>query len=722
MSRVSDAPICAGSTQERTQGATRGFPVTVKCTVEAEPARDISWSWVKIREDSTDEELIVGDIRSLGLSSSVSFVPLKQEDYGMILCRATNSVGTQKRACVVNLVPAGPPDPPSNCTATTSDPETLENGIHVKSKMSPGDVLEVSLSVTCLEGFDGGLPQYFQLEAWQDDQAIANVSSEFPEWVVAGVQTGVGVKLYITAHNARGSSYVVSMAVHTTSAQQHAAPGQKDTPEIAALLGAIAGGLCVLLILIIVAVFISKKQRPTKIKTITRVPVHSTTPIPTEDYDPDVVKSIQRILPSLDVLPSPQGQNRIHCHSRLSSVEDAERRDYSEDNSTKNEMLTTVNCKLEDLRRDSLDKGDGSICHCQETHQVENETDKLLQGEEDKSDAEEFDLTTYISIPCYQEKYVQDYKLLPTRETNDPSTTVHISSEQLCQESSPSSMCLERNSYACKPLSVPLNRQEYALLNCRKSTSLPRSKIWRSNNKTTNSGTPLGHLQRIPTSASTGHLSEISATTEENFSSTCATKVKGDPISTLNSHRHVRSNRSLKESAHAIAEAEIDLDITIPIGKPCGDNVNMMIMKLVEDFQERKTPSQKAPRQRSSPLAGYSTSFSEENNSQLMQLSTDSSIKKCHHSPRLLVGRHEATIDEITEQCIKVKRKDITLTNSSRENNATSPISVLENCLYSECLEENKCLNYVNIEKGRNKINAQNENYRFSTFHKESTV
>ncbi|XP_066989858.1 uncharacterized protein [Macrobrachium rosenbergii] len=297
--------MCAGSTQERTQGATRGSEVTVKCTVEAEPSSDLSWSWVKIREDANEEEALEGgQVTSGDLSSSVSFVPRTQDDYGRILCRATNAVGTQRKACVVNLVPAGPPDPPYNCSATPMETE-------VANKVTAEPTLEVSLSVTCMEGFDGGLPQEFLMVGYRDDDVIVNSSSEFPEWVIRGMERDMSVMLFITAHNARGSSPVISVEAHTSVAQQRAATGQDETDQnMVPLLGALIGGLSVLLMLLAAAIFMAKRETPrNNRKPVTEVTFAAASP---EGFDPDVVQFIQRAPHNLDVVPCPKGLRHQH--------------------------------------------------------------------------------------------------------------------------------------------------------------------------------------------------------------------------------------------------------------------------------------------------------------------------------------------------------------------------------------------------------------------------
>lgn len=165
LNAATDAPVCAGTGRERTQGAARGSTASIKCRVEAEPAGDITWSWVRKRVDGTEEELPDEDVRVNGLSSSVIVTPHTQEDYGRFLCRASNNVGRQREACVINLVPAGPPDTPTNCSVSPADPST----VHARPTTA-------ALTVTCLEGFDGGLPQQFTLETWQDNELIANLT------------------------------------------------------------------------------------------------------------------------------------------------------------------------------------------------------------------------------------------------------------------------------------------------------------------------------------------------------------------------------------------------------------------------------------------------------------------------------------------------------------------------------------------------------------------
>ncbi|XP_064096588.1 uncharacterized protein LOC135208394 [Macrobrachium nipponense] len=284
---VQYAPICAGlAGQERIEGAGRGMVVKAKCRVEAQPSSNLVWSWVRKRTDGSEEILFHDNYVVEGLTSTLTVVPERREDYGRLLCRATNKVGRQKQPCIVNLVPAGPPDTPTNCSATTVNPDTTEP----------------ALAVSCLEGFDGGLPQNFLLEAWQDGLVIANISSEYPEWVVSSVEAGKRVILNIVGHNIRGRSDPVTMKVQTSSAQHRAASVQESAAEVSPIIGAALGVMGVILVLLLVGVaivrrFYSCSRKPVAEKTLASSSI--------EGLDPDVVQSIKR----LDIVPCVQEEH-----------------------------------------------------------------------------------------------------------------------------------------------------------------------------------------------------------------------------------------------------------------------------------------------------------------------------------------------------------------------------------------------------------------------------
>ena len=99
---------------------------------------------------------------------------------------------------------AGEPASPSNCTVANITANTLE--------------------VSCLEGYDGGLPQIFVLQvlAVKSEKLVANLtSSTGPHFTVHALEAATPYEMNIWAQNAKGNSpSVVLMAETYVSAIQ----------------------------------------------------------------------------------------------------------------------------------------------------------------------------------------------------------------------------------------------------------------------------------------------------------------------------------------------------------------------------------------------------------------------------------------------------------------------------------------------------------------------
>lgn len=88
-------------------------------------------------------------------SSVLTYTPVTELDYGTVMCWANNLAGRQVEPCVFLITAAGKPDPPYNCTILNQTTESLE--------------------VECMPGFDGGQPQYFLLEVYDEVTDILQV-------------------------------------------------------------------------------------------------------------------------------------------------------------------------------------------------------------------------------------------------------------------------------------------------------------------------------------------------------------------------------------------------------------------------------------------------------------------------------------------------------------------------------------------------------------------
>ncbi|PSN56957.1 hypothetical protein C0J52_10847, partial [Blattella germanica] len=236
---LQDKPICRPE-QKRVYGVARHENAHVVCEVEAYPPPDsFKWSF-----NNTAETIDVPQARyrtaaasggSSASQSMLTYTPMTEMDYGTVMCWASNTAGQQKEPCVFHIIAAGHPDAPFNCTLINQTTESLE--------------------VDCIEGFDGGQPQYFLLEAFdlQTGQLRANMSSKFPAFSLSGLGPGMVLKMLVYAANSKGKSDPVVIEGFTLKVAEK----QTGTPvpfELNPVLGILLGVVAVLLVIAIVII------------------------------------------------------------------------------------------------------------------------------------------------------------------------------------------------------------------------------------------------------------------------------------------------------------------------------------------------------------------------------------------------------------------------------------------------------------------------------------
>ncbi|XP_053615772.1 hemicentin-2-like isoform X1 [Plodia interpunctella] len=193
--RVQYAPVCAQPTPLLI-GARLDEPLRVRCTVSADPA-DVTFYW---QFNNSGESFQVSPARYVstgGTASELRYRAASERDYGALLCRATNTVGRQKRPCVFQIVPAARPSPPRNCTTA----RVVRHS-------------EAYLTVRCTAGYDGGLSQHFTLDALGDtSRVLVNSSAGYLDltvwlnvsWSVLETLSEDEI-LAVTARNSKGAS------------------------------------------------------------------------------------------------------------------------------------------------------------------------------------------------------------------------------------------------------------------------------------------------------------------------------------------------------------------------------------------------------------------------------------------------------------------------------------------------------------------------------------
>ncbi|KAH9369166.1 hypothetical protein HPB48_018915 [Haemaphysalis longicornis] len=156
----------------------------VTCDVEADPP-DVTFTW---QFNNSKESLdIIAFNQSGPRSSSAFYTPRRREDYGALLCIASNSLGRGATPCVFNIVPAGPPNPPVNCSVPV--------------------VAATSLSVRCERSLQPWpLPVHFRADVFVGSRLRERIVADEPAFEVTGLEPGSSVGVFVFALNEKGIS------------------------------------------------------------------------------------------------------------------------------------------------------------------------------------------------------------------------------------------------------------------------------------------------------------------------------------------------------------------------------------------------------------------------------------------------------------------------------------------------------------------------------------
>eukprot|EP00094_Tigriopus_californicus_P006982 TCALIF_06722-PB protein Name:"Similar to Nphs1 Nephrin (Rattus norvegicus)" AED:0.15 eAED:0.15 QI:0/0.73/0.56/0.93/0.46/0.5/16/48/873 len=261
-------PIC-GNFKRVIQGVSRDRVSKIACPVEAHPkASRFTWSFNNSLES---HNINASQYESNSTHSILSYEPKDDDDFGLIFCSASNAFGLMEEPCVFKIIPAGPPDPPSNCSVVNQTTDSLE--------------------VECLPGFDGGLEQTFQLEVTdlQTDLVLANDSGQVPEFVVtelvcrasslrdpmqlnlliqfkvSGLNSGRGLKITIFAVNSDGRSQpfvLEGFTLKVAELQLESPVPLEFTPVLGILIGVVLTLLLVALVIILVLRIKYRNHKP----------------------------------------------------------------------------------------------------------------------------------------------------------------------------------------------------------------------------------------------------------------------------------------------------------------------------------------------------------------------------------------------------------------------------------------------------------------------------
>ncbi|KOX78913.1 Cell adhesion molecule 4 [Melipona quadrifasciata] len=195
---------------EEVHGALKHETISLVCEVDANPT-SVSFHWTfNSSGDLTD--IPSTKYSNEGTSSRLNYTPSSDMDYGTLSCWASNIVGPSKQPCLYQVIAA------DSCVAlcTRATPRQLallfqHVYIHISEAGRPYPLQNCTaynqtgswIRISCVEGYDGGLPQKFV--AIVDKQRVESAN---PYWELE-LRKPTTVALY--AVNMKGSSDPVIM-------------------------------------------------------------------------------------------------------------------------------------------------------------------------------------------------------------------------------------------------------------------------------------------------------------------------------------------------------------------------------------------------------------------------------------------------------------------------------------------------------------------------------
>ncbi|KAH9629640.1 hypothetical protein HF086_001612 [Spodoptera exigua] len=200
-----------------------GDDVYFECHVRANPpARKLSWLH--------DDRALAHNATARVFHSNQSLVLQKvtRHSSGRYACSALNAEGETVSNELLFRVKCKP-HAPRNCTLWNQTAESVE--------------------VSCVAGFDGGLPQRFLLEVYSDSAVPrVNLSSDEPSWTVRGLEWDVRHRLVAVAFNSKGRSAPARLddVLFRDPEKRTASEAQLGMSGVVGALGAGAGAVCAL--------------------------------------------------------------------------------------------------------------------------------------------------------------------------------------------------------------------------------------------------------------------------------------------------------------------------------------------------------------------------------------------------------------------------------------------------------------------------------------------
>ncbi|KAG1684185.1 Tyrosine-protein kinase receptor TYRO3 [Nymphon striatum] len=287
------------------------------CIVKADP-QEVTFSWIF---NNSKESFEIMSYSENGLTSIATFVPQNRNQFGWLSCKARNSVGIQRDACIFVLKEAGPPAKLENCMVLNR----TSTSIHVK----------------CKPGHDGGMLQRFQMEVyekWLHTPTVNVTSIDLPR-IVHIFRLGIGLDFIHMVFPKIPSFNLMKVCQETGIAEDYPLYYPEtclsvESSYIMPLVGIVIGVLASLLAIAICIVVMHTNQRnQIQCDTIKQI---------SEERDPDIIPYLSSIEHSID--RRKPNENKLYTDS-ISNI--------TTDN---DDLLEYASCSVKAVSQSSLDR------------------------------------------------------------------------------------------------------------------------------------------------------------------------------------------------------------------------------------------------------------------------------------------------------------------------------------------------------------------------------
>jgi len=188
--------------------------LSIYCSVQANPGKDLSFHWVFNSSVGKYEQK---DLKSDGSTfiSEIQFTPSTGENIGNISCYASNTIGQQAKPCVFTIIPLFPPPSPTNCLVR--------------------NITHSQFSVFCITTNSNSSMFSALVSVSSTGEETFFTKSFFPTFLVRELLPSTSYTVKVWASNANGNSepnYITTTTLNVPDIAERKLKGSEEKPVV----------------------------------------------------------------------------------------------------------------------------------------------------------------------------------------------------------------------------------------------------------------------------------------------------------------------------------------------------------------------------------------------------------------------------------------------------------------------------------------------------------